>query len=284
MSHRNWQKLGEYIMEDKKNTDQQRELITAQEAKRLFIQAGSSAATFYRHVQSGQIESILPEGRQKGAKYPKIQVLAALGKQSITPSTFSQATTADMPEMAVLLETFYKGKISVEKRSAWIERNPKVSYILRHNNQLVGCATIMPLKEEKILKILETQVKPATRPEEIYLYEPGKHYYLYARAIVVLQSASKRQRRHWAARLISELTEEIIKLGSMGIIIDKIYAQGDSVQGEHALRNLGFAQIDLNAPTMRKNFELDIPRSGSAFAMKYKHALNTWRMQNESEE
>ncbi len=268
-------------MEDKNDASTQRELITAQEAKRLFTQAGLSNATFYRYVQSGQIESILPEGRQRGAKYPKNQVLAVLGKENITSSIFSQATPADMPEMATLLETFYKAKISVEKRSAWMERNPQVSYILRHEGHLVGCATIMPLEEEKIIQILENQIKPATRPQEILLYEPGKHYSLYSRATGVLQATSKRQRRHWAARLLSGLAKAMIELGQNGIYIDRIYCQGDTKAGERALRSLGFMQIDLNAPTSRKNFVLDVLKSGSVFAMRYKEALNAWRAQNE---
>jgi hypothetical protein len=94
---------------------------------------------------------------------------------------------------------------------------------------------------------------------------------------------SKEQRRHWAARFIVGLAKAIIELGARGIYIDKIYAQGDTKAGERALRSLGFAQIDLNAPTTRKNYELDIARSGSVFAMRYKHALNVWRSMNEEE-
>jgi hypothetical protein len=270
-------------MEGQNDTNQQTGLITAKEAKALFKQAGLSTATFYRYVQSGQIESVLPIGRQRGAKYPRNQVLAALGKHSITSSTFQQATPADMPEISVLLETFYSAKISVEKRTAWIERNPQVAYILRHDSKLIGCAFIMPLSEEKIIEILSNQIKPPTRPHEIDLYEAGKHYQLYSRATGVLQSVSKKQRRHWAARLIAGLIAVVLELGRNGIYIDRIYAQGDTKAGEHALRSLGFTQIDINAPTNRKNFVLDIPKSGSAFAMKYKESLNTWRAQNEEE-
>jgi hypothetical protein len=263
-------------MEDTNDT----ELITAQEAKKLFSQAGLSNATFYRYVQSKQIDSILPEGRQRGAKYKKSQVLAALGKHSITPSVFTQATIEDMPEIAVLLESFYHVKISVEKRGAWIKRNPKVTYILRNNGQLIGCGTIMPLPEEKILQILTTQVKPPTLPHEIPLYEPGEHYSLYVRACGVLQETDKRQRRHWAARLITGLVKAVIELGEMGIHIDRIYAQGDTKAGEKALKMLGFAQIELYVATNRKNYMLDTEKSGSVFAARYRAALDEWREKN----
>jgi len=270
--------------------------MTSQEAAQAFLEAGLSIPTFHRRVRSGEIESVLPEGKQRGAMYPREQVIAAINKRGnkyrktkkkvtnsnpLKPSTFSQATIEDMPEMATLLETFYNAKISIEKRGAWIQRNPQVAYILRHEGKLVGCTFLMPLSEEKITQILTSQIKPPTKPDEISLYEPGKHYTLYSRATGVLQSVNKKQRRHWAARLITGLINAVIELGRHGIIIDKIYAQGDTKAGEHALRSLGFMQIELNAPTTRKNFVLDMVKSGSLHATKYKAALNTWRAQNE---
>jgi N-acetylglutamate synthase-like GNAT family acetyltransferase len=132
----------------------------------------------------------------------------------------------------------------------------------------------MPLEEQKIMQILHAPIKPPTRTQDIAIYEPGKHYCLYIRSVVVLQSVSKAQRRHWAARLISELIREITNLGANGIIIDKIYAQTDTRHVEHLLKILGFTQIV--SPTENKNFILDIATSGSVFAMQYKTALNLW--------
>jgi hypothetical protein len=132
----------------------------------------------------------------------------------------------------------------------------------------------VPLPEEKILQILNAQIKPPTRPSEILLYESGKHHYLYLRSVVVLQSVSKLQRRYWAAKLIGELIREIVKMGEKGIIIDKLYAQTDTRHVERLLKVLGFTQIV--SPTGSKNFMLDIATSGSIYAMKYKKAINTW--------
>jgi hypothetical protein len=271
------------------------ELMTAQEAAQAFIDAGLSEPTFRRRVHAKQIDSFLPEGRRRGALYPRSQVLAAIGVKSrknrkrrkstvsIKPSTFSQATPQDMVEIASLLISFYTSRISVEKRAAWIERNPEIAFVLRSEGKAVGCAFIMPLTEEKIFQILSSQVKPPTRPHEILLYEPGKHVSLYVRAVGVLQAVSKEQRRHWAARLITGLAKAIIGLGTRGIYIEKIYAQGDTKAGERALRSIGFMQIEINALTTRKNYMLDVTQSGSVFAMRYKHALNTWRALNEEE-
>lgn len=279
-------------------------MLKAAEAIKTFRNAGLSETTFHTRVRDGEIHAYLPEERKRGALYPEQEVLTAIArtkktaKKSRVPihtalkhALFMQATTQDMPEMAVLLELFYNARISVPKRAAWIERNPRCAYILRtaDDHALVGCAFIMPLSEEKIFEILSSQVKPPTRPHEIELYEPGSHYSLYVRAAGVLQTVSKAQRRYWAAVLIMGLARAVIELGSQGIYIDKVYAQGDTRRGAKALKMLGFMQIvvpqiDPNElPTKRKNFMLDVMKSGSHFAMRYKYALNDWRDHNEEE-
>lgn len=274
---------------------EEKDLMTSQEASQAFIDAGLSAPTFHRRVRNGEIESILLEGKQRGAMYPRNQVMAAIRKRgekyrrkikkttSTKTSTFSQATPTDMVDIAPLLIAFYGSRISIEKRAAWIERNPEVCFMLKSEGEVVGCAFIMPLEEAKIIQILSSQVKPPTRPHEILLYEPGKHVNLYVRAVGVTQAVSKEQRRHWAANLIARLAKAIIALGDRGVYVEKIYAQGDTKTGEKALRALGFTQIEIPAPTSRKNYMLDITQSGTPFAMKYKARLNVWRAMNEEE-
>ncbi|HLI90812.1 MAG TPA: hypothetical protein VKV37_19130 [Ktedonobacteraceae bacterium] len=271
-------------MNAEKHIEEQRDLMTSQEAKQAFLRAGLSEATFHRRVNAGQIESILPKGRQRGAFYPREQVLAAISKKvkkpgkkksalGLKPATFSKATVHDMPEIAELLETYFS-RISIEKRAAWIERNPDIGYILRSEGKVVGCAFILPLEEQKILHILNAQIKPPTRPQDIAIYEPGKHYFLYIRSVVVLQSVNKAQRRHWAARLISELIREVISMGTRGIVIEKIYAQTDTRHVANLLKGLGFTQ--LVSSTENKNFVLDIATSGATYPMQYKKAVNRW--------
>lgn len=216
--------------------------------------------------------------------YPKDQVIDAINKtgktrkkikpkNAVKPATFSKATMQDMPEIGDLLRTFFS-KINVEKRAAWIEKNPDVCCILRSDGKIVGCAFIMPLEEQKILKILNSQIKPPTRVQDILLYESGQHYTLYIRSVVVLQSVPKLQKRYWGAKLISEVIKEIVHLGSKGVVVDKIYAQTDTKHVERLLKVLGFSQII--SPAGSKNFLLDVVASGSVFALQYKDALNRW--------
>jgi len=272
------------------------DLISTQEAIQLFANAQISGPTFHRWVREGIIHRYLPEGQKRGGKYSKAALLAAIQSRGdkyrrspsrvstpLHPTIFSQATPPDMVDIAPLLETFYTAKISVPKRAAWIERNPSICFLLRSQANVVGCAFIMPLSEEKIQEILSSQVKPPTRPEDIDEYQEGKHYSLYVRAVGVLQKGSKRQRKHWAAQLILGLVRSVVALGEQGIYLDSIYAQGDSPAGERVLRGLGFFQIDIPAPTNRRNYCLPIARSGAPFTMLYKARLSRWREQNEGE-
>ena len=264
--------------------EEREELLTSQEAKEAFLKAGLSEATFHRRVQRGEIHSILPEGRKRGAHYPKSDVIASIQKTGRTPkkvnvtrlvktAEFSKATVQEMPEVGALLGTFFS-KINIEKRKAWIERNPAICSILRSEGKIVGCAFLLPLPEEKILHILNAQIKPPTRPSDILLYEPGNHYCLYIRSVVVLQSVSKLQKRYWAAKLIGELIREIERMGGKGLLIEKIYAQTDTRHVEHLLKGLGFTQII--SPTAASNFMLDIATSGSLHARKLRMAMNVW--------
>jgi hypothetical protein len=271
----------------------QEDMLTAREATKAFRDAGLSETTFRKRVKDGKIEKHLPKGRERGALYPRDQVLAIIAETakepkrhpkphfSLKPTTFTQATPQEMSEIALLLETFYTTKINIEKRAAWIERNSEIAYILRCEGKAVGCAFLMPLTQEKIMTILSREVKPPTRPGEILLYESGKTVHLYLRSVVVWQGASKKQRRYWAARLILGLAKAVIGLGARGVIIEKIYAQVDTKAAEQVLKRIGFMQI--TSATVWKNFMLDMTASGAELAMRYKKALTAWHLQYEEE-
>jgi hypothetical protein len=272
----------------------QEEMLTSQEATKAFKDAGLSETTFRQRVKDGIIEKHMPQDRKRGALYPKSQVLAAIGKHTqtpkkvkrvstIKPTAFTQAIPQDMPEVAILLETLYKVKVSAKKRATWIEKNPETVYVLRSENKIVGCAFALPLQEETILNSLNAEVKPAIQPNEILSYQPGTNVCLYLRSIGTIQkTVSKEQYRYWVAKLILGLTKKLIELGNRGITVQKIYAQGDTKHYQRALKSLGFIQIPSNS-TLHKNYMLDISACYEEIPMRYKHALNSWRTQNEEE-
>ena len=268
------------------------DLITGKDAIELYKRAGYSERTFRTRVQEGRIHKYLPEGRQRGAFHLKQQVLTALAEerpkkqqgktrlhQQISPAHFRVATPADMPVMADLLESFFGAKIKVAKRTAWIERNPECAYVLctHEQQQVVGCAFVMPHTREKIENILARKVQPPTRPEEILLLTPGTRSDVYLRSFGVIQQGfSKQQRAYWAYQLVNGLKNVIIGFGARGVIIERVYAQGDTLTGKVLLQRLGFTRLISPPEDDHANFVLDLFTSGTYLATQYRAALPTW--------
>lgn len=270
-----------------------KDLMTAQEARDAFKNAGLSPATFHRRVAEGMIESFLPTGRQRGAYYPRNQVLAAIGQKSAKKATkpgtsrlkhtiSTYATAEDMPEIALLLETLYNVKVSAKKRRSWVEKNAETVHILKSEDHIVGCAFLLPMTEDAILNSLNSEVKPTVSPDEIALYTPGTQCCLYLRSAGIMHAVSREQYHYWVAMLILKIIHSIVKLGERGITVQKIYAQGDATHYQRALKLLGFVQI-ASQSAIHKNFMLDLSVSHERSAVLYKQALNTWRSQNQEE-
>jgi hypothetical protein len=277
----------------------QKELLSYGEAVKIFVEAELSENTFRKRIKAGLIHPTdLPEGRKRGSLYPRDEVLAAAIKKrgksyenskksnasssgiDLKPTSFAVATLADMPAIADLLESLFDARPNIERWLAWINRNPDIAYVLRSEDQIVGCGFVLPLTEQKILSILAQEVTPVTNPEEIFFYQPEVPVYLYVRSIGVLQKdVSFKQRAHWAEQLILGLTKAVISLGARGIRIEKIYGRSDTKAGERTMRLMGFTQIP--TLTSHKNFCIDIATSGLEVVLRYKHALDQWRRKYE---
>ncbi len=268
------------------------ELLTAQEATKLYIDAGVSQATFRRRVKGGKIEKRLPAGKQRGAKYSKTEVLRALSqekprrvqakKNELRPTVFLRATLEDVEGMSDLMEAVFGGRPNTQRLIQWVQRNPDLAYILKAERKVVGCGFLLPLKEEKILDILNHDVTPTTHPEEIGLFEPDFPIYLYARSVAVQQTGSSFiQRRKWGEQLVRNLLKVIVSLGSRGVQIEKIYARSDTPDGERLLRHMGFTQI--SSVTWHKNYVIDIATSGLDVVLAYRYALANWKQKHSGE-
>jgi hypothetical protein len=274
-------------MENKDIVEIKEELMTSQEAVQAFTEAGLSEPTFRRRVRAGQIKSILPAGRQRGARYPKSQVLAAisnengkvqqdLSKPKLKGATFTKMKPEDMILIAPIIEEAFGNYPQIERWSSLIAKNPDIGYILISEGKAVACGFIMPLTEEKILDIFSKEVTPPTFPEEIQEYQEGVEYYLYARTIAVTQKEiSNTQSRLWGSLLIRNLMRTVLALASRGIVIKKIYGRSDTPQGFELMHGMGFTQI--RTSTTHKNFVIDVETSGLDIILQYEKILNQWR-------
>jgi len=255
---------------------------TASEVKQKL---GISDSTLYNYVYKGELQRIVPPHRKQGV-YLRSEVDeiarefdAFFASRHTISSTFTKATKEDMPECVALSAAIFGGLniIPLEKRIAWLEKNPDIDYVLRHDNQMMGYTTIVPLSKEKIEKILkEEEFSKDMTPDEIEKFKPGKPLHVYIMAIGVRPGVSKLEKRTYGARLVSGLTNTMIEFGKKGIAIETAVARSDTPDGINLLRRIGFTEIPSEIPGTR-NFEINIERSGLPAIMEYKQALEEWR-------
>ena len=178
------------------------EYYTSAEAVARFIEEGLSETTFRRRVKEGAVKGELPEGRVRGAFYPKVQVEEAI-KQSRkkaeiesvakeeSKSQTDWARSSDLPYILAYEYELYgpENAVDISITHAWWEKNPFIARILFDCNDrrnIWGEITIMPMEEEMIFRLLRKEMqKRDIRPEYIQLYEPGKDYYGYVASATV---------------------------------------------------------------------------------------------------
>lgn len=261
--------------------------MTAWEAKVEFERAGLSESTLRRWARDGKIH------RVKNGVYSKGDVLKAINMEhdkkipknviAIETARLLKATVDDMPELAVAIEAVFGTYPDVAHWSRWLQHNPDIAYILRSNidGRIVGTALIMPyVAEKKITDILSNDVGPTTNPEDLVkTYTSEMKTSIYIRSVGVLPGTSKRQKRAWGLAIIRGLRLAIVALGSKGVIIDRIYSRSETADGINILQHLGFTEIVSN--TLYRNYMIDVSISGLPMILRYKEALNRWRIKYE---
>ncbi|OLE51602.1 MAG: hypothetical protein AUG51_22115 [Acidobacteria bacterium 13_1_20CM_3_53_8] len=239
-------------------------------------------------IGEGKIERMEPPGAKQGFyKASDVHKIArawnkeAMGKQHInTPIKFRRMEIEEMVVVADILEKLFETHPNIPQWQDRIRANPEIGFVVTDDGVIVGCGFIMPHTEEKILSILPHEATPITFPHEILPYEPGNQICLYLRSVGVHQNdVPIEKKRRWAQVLIIGILKEIVKLGSRGITVDKVYARSDTFQGERMMHRLGFTR--LTTTTSHENFVVDIESSGLSFAKQYKAALSKWRIKHE---
>ena len=93
-----------------------------------------------------------------------------------TAAKFIKAAVEEMPEAVALAAEVFGGlnTIPVEKRTAWLGKNPDIDYLLKQGDHLVGYLTFVPLRPETIedLLTLKRYAKDLTA-DDILTYEPN---------------------------------------------------------------------------------------------------------------
>lgn len=243
------------------------DLLTSAQAITLFEQAGLSEATFYRKVRDEKlIDKILPRGRSRGALYPKKQVNKVIqdetGKTPLEERDEPLAETdwiqtRDLPYVLALdLDLYGVDNVpDISITHSWWEKNPYMCRILfdkKDRRNVWGALTIMPLKEDIIIKVLNNEVEEdEIRPDDIFTYEKGKEYVGYVASTVI-----RPEYQIYLRKLIKDMLSFLCDQYP-DIKISKLYAFAGSPEGWELISHFFFApryDIGENA------FELDLSR------------------------
>jgi hypothetical protein len=182
-------------------TMRRKDLITSREAVKLFVDANLSEATFRRRVREKVIKPELEEGRERGALYPRDQVLAAIsrsrGKKVLRQKAqgSSGATdwvqASDLPYLLALDYEMYgiENTVDISITHAWWIKNPYICRILfdkKDRHSIWGAITVMPMEEATIFNLLNgTMQEKQITADDILEYKDGGKYYAYVPSAVI---------------------------------------------------------------------------------------------------
>lgn len=240
---------------------------------------GITQGTLYNYVRNGTLNPVVPPGKRQGV-YLRSEVdqlahelRAFMATRQKSASIFARATVEDVPDCARLSDEFFSGvHFDIEKQIAWMKKNPAICYVVKDEGKVVGYVLMLPLDPQKIERFLRGEESSLDlQIEDIQEFIPGKPVHIYMASIAVTGKASLFERRTYGARLVGGLLKTVIDMGKRGIILKTIAARSSKPDGIRLLRGIGFTELLSN--TDKKNFIIDVEKSGIKEIVEYKQAL-----------
>ncbi len=245
------------------------EWISSDQGLELYAQVGLSENTFFRNAREGKIRKSLPEDRERGALYNLEDINKVVDfykikrrKRAEAIRTINEETSktdwvkaSDLPYLLTLDYEMYgiEEAVDLSITHAWWEKNPymcRVLYNTKDRKDVWGYATVMPMEEETVYRLLQREMHERDiRPADILTYEEGKEYNCYATSIVI-KPEHRAHIRDLIKSMLNYWCEQYPK-----IKISKVYAYADSTEGWNMIKQLFFApRYDIG----KRAFELDL--------------------------
>lgn len=250
-------------------------------------------SSFKALVDSAKIRKVVPPGKTQG-KYIAADVYKLAeerrpfqhAERSRKPSTRKSyqenkshrgatdwATDSDLPYMlAYDLEMYgLENTVDVKITHQWWKKNPYMARLLfnvEDRREIWGGITIMPMREETILRILKDEMSEKDiRPEDILTYEQGQTYVGYIASATVKKEYSA----HFRELLQSVFDFFCSRYPDIRMI--KLYAYASSPEGWDLVKRLFFTpRRDIN----RNAFELDpLERNPSRYLEPFQKCLKS---------
>ncbi len=228
---------------------------TAEEAMKIL---GKSRATFYREVDAGLIPYELPGGKKRGRQFPKEAIdLHAKLQREATKSTFTKSTNADLWQRVQNSRRIYGNHnvISYQRCLEWQNINNDIFMSMKINNELVGATTIIPLRDDIILRLIKGEIIGPDIPNEAIKQWNDPHLSVYIGTIAIIPSHNRRIDKERGAALLRHTIEWGISLQQQYNIQDW-NAVGITPEGQQIAEFLGFKEVYSNSDGTRKGYRL----------------------------
>lgn len=203
-----------------------------------------------------------------------ISIASAMLSVQTSDTQFKKATIEDQEkelELAVL--TFgKKAKAFHDNRRKFLKINPDMSYYLYDREHLVASINMLPLKHEGIVKFREG-VRGWLLGEYIEQYIPGKPLEIIIIDMMTTPLVPPDRRTQYAMHLFFGLIKKLVEWGKQGIEIERVLANGGTLEGRRLLETAGFAKLGEKAEN-RIIYELEIATSDLNMLTPYKNALD----------
>jgi len=257
------------------------EFYTAKEARDIL---GMTHSALLNQVAAGHLQRIIPPGKRQGV-YSKREVdnlkkemEAWFISRKVTNTQspeFVKATIESMPEGVSIASAVFNNHLTIplEKRIAWLQKNPDIDYFVKQEGHIVGYLSLVPLELSTIDDLLHARrYAKDLEASDIISYIPNKLVSIYGMAIGVKPGVSLTQKRDWGAVLINGARNVIVELGRRGIEITYIKAHSATPDGIRLMRHIGFTETVANIPGMR-DFSINVKESGIPFIIEYREAF-----------
>ena len=170
--------------------------------------------------------------------------------------------------------------MSADLKRKWLEANNESDYHVYHNNKLVAFLFLIPIRKDIIEPFIQSSIhwKDIDPQKDIEKYEPGKAVDVFVQGIASDPDADETMRTHYMLVLIRGAGDELKKLGRRGVIINKIYARSQTPTGIAMALHIGMSAYEPLPKTGKLlRFILDVDKSNTYLARKYKEGLKEWR-------
>jgi hypothetical protein len=250
-------------------------------AKEVKEKLGITQGELNTFIRNGTLRPETPPGKKQGV-YNRTHVdqlirerQAFMALPQKTSSVFRKAAAEDIPATVEITRVLFGLRESPEttlaRRQAWFQQNQGLFYVLKSAEQIVGYILLLPLKPEKIEKIVRgEEYAQDTDASEIADFTSAKPLHIYLMGMGVIPGVSYYEKRSYGARLVAGIMKVLVDLGKSGIVIETITARSDTPDGIRLLKR-GFTEIPTT--THARNFIINVRESGIPIIVSYKEAL-----------